>query len=206
MRRIRAAGDSGISRPQRLDELGGRLDGYEIGLGEVPVVVRLLLRAPCRERPRRRVEVVGLLLDLAAQLPDGDLPLDLGLDPARDEVERVHVLDLGARAQLVRACRPHGDVGVGAELTLLHLRVGDPELHDRLPEELQEPAGFIGRADVRRRHDLDERRPAAIEVDERVVRPTDAARAATDVHGLGCVLLEVGAHDADHTVAFRSWQ
>ena len=205
MRRIRAAGDSGTSAAQRVDELGRRLDRHEIGLGEVAVVVRLLLRAPRRERPGRRVEVVGLLLDLASRLPDADLPLDLGLDPARDEVERVHVLDLRARAELVGARRPHRDVGVGAQLALLHLGVGDPELHDRLPEELQEPARLVRRADVRRRHDLDERRAAAVEVDERVVRPADAARAAADVHGLRRVLLEVSAHDPDHTVAFCSW-
>ncbi len=194
----------GNLRPERVDELAGRLDRHEVGLREVAVVVRLFLRAPSRERPGRRVEVVGLLLDLAARLPDPDLALDLGVDPAGDEVERVHVLDLRARPQLVGAGRPDGDVGVDAQRPLLHLRVGDPELDDRLAQELEEPLRLLGGADVRRSHDLDERRAAAVVVDERGLGPADPPRASPDMHDLRCILLEVGAHDPDHAIAFRS--
>ncbi len=191
--------------PDRLDELRRGLDGHEVGLGEVAVVVRLLLRAPRRERPRPGVEVVGLLLHLVAGLPDPDLPLDLGLDPARDEVEGVHVLDLRPRAQLVRPRRPHRDVGVDAQRPLLHLRVGDPELDDRLAQELEEALRLVGGADVRRGHDLDERRAAAVVVDERGVGAADAPGTTADVDRLRRILLEMRAHDADHTVAIRSW-
>ena len=190
---------------QPLDELGRRLDRHEVGLGEVAVVVRLLLRPPGGERARRRVEVVRVLLDRAAGLPDVDLALDLGLDPARDEVEGVHVLDLGSRAELVRPGRTHGDVGVDAQRPLLHLGVRDPELDDGLPEELEEAFRLVGRADVRRGHDLDERRAAAVEVDERRVRAADPAGPPSDVDGLGRVLLEMRSHDPDHTIAVCSW-
>ena len=111
---MRSAGSSGSVGAEPLHELALGLDRHEVGLGEVPVVVRLLLRAARRQRPARRVEVVRLLLDLSPALPDADLPLDLGLDPARDEVERVHVLDLRARAELVRPFRADGDVRVHA--------------------------------------------------------------------------------------------
>jgi hypothetical protein len=57
--------------------------------------------------------------------------------------------------------------------------------------------------DVGRGHDLDERRPAAVEVDERVVRAADAARASAHVHRLGRVLLEMSTHDPDRTIAIR---
>ncbi len=146
-----------------------------------------------------------MLLHLAARLPDRDLPRDLRLDPPGDVGERVHVLDLAAGAELVRPCRAHGDVGVHAERPLLHLRVRDAELDDRLPQELQEALRLLRGVDVRRRDDLDERRPAAVVVDERVVGPADAPGAAADVDVLGRVLLEVRAHDSYCMIAFRQW-
>ena len=100
---------------------------------------------------------------------------------------------------------PHGDVGVDAQRPLLHLGVGDPELDDRLPEQLQEAARVLGGVDVRAGDDLDERRAAAVEVDERVVGAADPAGAAADVRRLRRVLLEVRAHDPDLVVAVRRW-
>ena len=194
----------GQLRAKRCYQLRRRLDGDEIRLGEVAVVVGFLLGAASRERPGAGVEVVRLLLDLATGLPHADLSLDLRLDPARDEVERVHVLDLRTRAELVRARRADGDVGVDAQLPFLHLRVRDPELDDRLPQELEEAFGFLGGADVGCGHDLDERRAAAVEVDQRVVCPADPASPAAHMHRLGRVLLEMRADDPDHAVAFCS--
>ena len=187
-----------------LDELAWRLDGNEIRLGEVAVVVRLLLRAPRTERAARGVEVVRLLLDLPPALPDADLPLDLRLDSARDEVERVHVLDLGARPELVGPLRSDGHIGVHAQGALLHLRVRDPELDDRLPQELEEPLRVVGAADVGSGHDLDERRPATVVVHERVVGSADPSAAAADVDRLRRVLLQVSADDSYRISAFCS--
>ena len=77
----------------------------------------------------------------------------------------------------------------------LHLGVGDPELDDRLAEQLQEAPGLLGGVDVRVRDDLDERGAAAVEVDDGVARAADPARVAAVVDGLGRVLLEVSPHD-----------
>ena len=137
-----------------------------------------------------------LLLDLAARLPDGDLPLDLGLDPARDEAERVDVLDLGARAEPSSPSGRTETLASTAERALLHLGVGDPELDDRLAQQLEEAPRLLGGVDVGLRDDLDERCAAAVEVDDRVARATDPARRAAVVNRLGGVLLEVGADDA----------
>ena len=52
--------------------------------------------------------------------------------------------------QLTNAARPHRDVGVDTKSALLHLRVGDAELDDRLAEELQEALRLVGRVDVGR--------------------------------------------------------
>ena len=97
------------------------------------------------------------------------------------------------------------DVRVDAQRPLLHLRVRDPELDDRLAEELQEPLRLVRGADVRRGDDLDEWRATAVEVDERDVRAADPPGPPADVNGLRRVLLEVRAHDPDHAVAIRSW-
>ena len=96
---------------------------------------------------------------------------------------------------------PDGDVGIAAKRALLHLRVGDAQLDDGLAQELEETSRLVGRAHVRLRDDLDERRAAAVEVDEGVLGAGDPPAAAPDVDGLGRVLLEVRAHDPDHAVA-----
>ena len=119
-----------------------------------------------RQRVRLRLVVVRLLDHAAARFVHRDLPRDLRVDPARDERERVHVLELAARAITGLSSLAHGDVRVDAQRPLFHLGVGDAELDDRLAQQLQEAARFVGRADVRLRHDLHKGRSAAVEVDE----------------------------------------
>ena len=89
----------------------------------------------------------------------------------------------------------HGDVDVEAERALLHLGVGDAELDDRLAQQLEEALRLVGRVDIRRGDDLDERRPASVEVDECVVGARDPPRRPAHVDVLRGVLLEVRAHD-----------
>src|SRR5262249_26090908 len=98
-----------------------------------------------------------------------------------------------------------GDVGVDAQRSLLHLRVRHAELHDRLPQKLQESLRLLGRANVRRRDDLDQRRAAAIEVDERVRGAADAPGVAADMERLRGVLLEMRTYDPDHMVICAKW-
>ena len=98
----------------------------------------------------------------------------------------------------------HRDVGVAAQRALLHLGVGDAELDDRLAQELEEAPRLLAGADVRLGHDLDERRAAAVEVDERRLGAADPAGRAADVDRLRRVLLEVRADDPDLAVAVRA--
>ena len=69
------------------------------------------------------------------------------------------------------------------------------EAAQRLAELAQEGAGVGGRAQVGLGHDLQQRRPAAVEVDPRALGAR-AAPARADVDELGGVLLEVRAGDA----------
>ena len=84
-----------------------------------------------------------------------------------------------------------------AQRSLLHACVGDAERDDRLAKELEEALGLLGRADVGLGDDLDQRRAAPVEVDQRPLRADLAARAAADVDGLRRVLLQVRADEAD---------
>ena len=99
----------------------------------------------------------------------------------------------------------HRDVGVDAQRPLLHLRVRDPELDDRLAQQLQEPLCLVGRADVRLGHDLHERRAPPVVVDERGIGAADSPGPSTDVDGLRRILLQVRPDDSDHTITVRSW-
>ena len=154
-----------------------------------------------RQRIAAGVVVVGLLDDLAACLVERDLFAERGRDAAADEREGVHVLQLPARAEGGLPCSPHRDVRVATQRSLLHLRVGDAELDDGLAEQLQEPPGLLGGAQIGARDDLDERGSAAVEVDERAAGADDPAAGAADVHGLGRVLLQMGTDDADLELA-----
>ena len=124
------------------------------------------------------------------------LALELGFDPALEEAEAVHVLQLGLGPQLLAAGRAHGDVGVDPQAPLLHVDVGDAELAHRLAQQARPLGRFGGVAQVGLGDDLDQRRAAAVEVDQRGGGAVDPARVA-DVDRLRRVLLEVGAVDAD---------
>ena len=88
--------------------------------------------------------------------------------------------------------RADRDVGVAAQRPLLHVHVADPELAQRLAQQVEPVARLLGRAQVGLGHDLRQRRATAVVVDDRRVRAVDAAGLA-DVHELRRVLLEVDA-------------
>ena len=107
----------------RLDPLAGDLDGDEVGIGEVAVVVRLLLAAHRAGGAALGVVEAGLLHHPAALLDELGLALDLVLDRLLDEAEGVDVLDLGAGAELLLPPGADGDVGVAAEGALFEVAV-----------------------------------------------------------------------------------
>ncbi len=184
VRQLRQRGAHGLDR--------GLVDHerQQVGIREVAVVVRFFLRA---HRPRLaavRVVQARLLHDLAAALDQLDLARDLVVDRLLDEAERVQVLDLGARAELRLALRAHRDVRVAAERAFLHVAVADLEVAHERVDLLHVRDGFLGRAHVGLRDDLEQRRAGAVQVDAR--EPVEVL-----VQRLARVLLEVRARDAD---------
>src|SRR5262249_1724100 len=135
------------------------------------------------------IEQASLLLNAAAGLPDGDLPLNLELDRIAQEAKRVEVLDLGARSEIL-AGAADGDIRVAAQRALFHVSIADLAEHQDLPQPCEIRIRLGRGANVRLRHDLDQRYAGAIQIDQRRVGR---------VNQLSGVLLEVNpakAHPA----------
>src|SRR5207237_2713367 len=92
---------------------------------EVAIVVSLLLGAHQPGLAVLRIPEQRRLDDLLARLDGADLARELVLQRRLGVLERVEVLDLGLRAELLLAARADRQVDVAAELALLHVAVGD---------------------------------------------------------------------------------
>ncbi len=143
------------------------------------------------------MEVERLLLDLLPALEQLALPSELGLDPALEEAEAVHVLELGLRRRAPP--NPAGRIEMLPSTRRLPSSMftsETPSWRIVVAEQLR-PLARLGRgADVGLGDDLDQRGAAAVEVDQRGSGAVDPARLA-DVGQLRRVLLQVGAVDAD---------
>ena len=114
-----------------------------------------------------RVPQPGLALDAPAAVDEPQLARDLVLDRVLDELERVDVLELGARAEAILAAPAHRHVRVAAQLALLHVGLGDAEPAHEPVQRAHELGGLDRRVHHRLGHDLDERHARAVEIDVR---------------------------------------
>ena len=151
--------------------------GTQVGLGEVAVVVRLLLGAQRRDRLGPRVEVQRLLHDLLARAHDAP-PGARSRRGCPRSMKRKEFMFLSSVFVPSSVCadRADGDVGVAAQRALLHVHVADAELAQRRAQQPQPLARLLGRAHVGLGDDLDQRRAAAVEVDDRGVGRRGCAR------------------------------
>ncbi len=78
-----------------------QLERQQVGVREIAIIVRLLLRAHRARLTGLGVEQPRLLMDDAALLQDLDLAARLVLDGLADEADGVDVLDLASRAELL---------------------------------------------------------------------------------------------------------
>ena len=143
----------------------------------------------------RGVPQAGLLLDPPPGADGLRLPVDLVLERALQEPERVEVLHLDLHPEGRLSDRSDGDVRVAAQAALLHVAVVDPDGGEDAPQPGEEDRGRGRRPQIRMRHDLDQRHAAAVEVE--VGLPVGVA--AGRVQRLARVLLEMhpdDAHDA----------
>ena len=170
------------------------LDRDQIGIGEVPVVVRVLLRAHGhRDRPVRIPEA-RLLDDPLAAVERASLARRLVLEGVSHVAEGVHVLDLDLRAELGRTGAPDRDVGVAAKRARLHVPIADAEVPEDRPKAPQVFGGLGRGPEIRPGHDLHERHPGAVEVDLAGARRLEHSALVGE---LADVLLQVEALDPD---------
>ncbi len=94
----------------------------------------------------------------------------------------------------------HGDVGVAAQMALLHIAGGDFDELQHLLDFGEIGEGFVGGAHVGLADDFDQRRAAAVEIDVGVA----VGILETVVHALAGVVFHVDAGDADALAASPS--
>ena len=198
VRQAQLAGEAGVQLLGQGRQLGlqpvqpGVVDDDrgQVGLGEVAVVVHRLLAALPVGGAAGRVEAAGFAVDGCAGFQQGNLPLNLVLDGPLHVAEGIHVLDLHLGAKLRGPVPHHRHVGVAAQRALFHVAVAHTQVLHQLLDFGQVGVGFVGGAQVRLRHDFDERHAGPVQVHERF-------RFAGQVHTLARVLLQVDAGDAD---------
>src|SRR6185437_9350652 len=93
-----------------------------------------------------------------------DLAPRLVFDRLHDVADRIHVLDLAARAE-GRSRAPHGDVAVTAEAAFLHVAVACAEIAQDRAQLAEIGARFLGAAKIGLRDDLHQRDAGPVEID-----------------------------------------
>ena len=166
---------------------------HQVGFGEIAVVLGLFLGAHDVGLASGFVPGESALLHLASPLQEFHLPPDLVCQAPLHTPEGVQVFHLGTRAELIVTPWPYGDIGVAPQVSLLHVGLADAGVLEGLLQALQVTVGLLGRADIRLADDLNQRRPAAVEVDVALFFQALAGQA---VDGLAGVLLQVDAGDA----------
>ena len=174
----------------------GDLDGDEVGIGEVPVVVGFLLRPHGKSLPRFLVPQAGLAHDPASVVEHFGLPVDLERQGPFHGPHGVHVLDLDEFAQGI-AGLANGHVGVAAQAALVHVAVADADVLQDLPQPGEVGRGFAGAADIGLAHDLHEGHARAVEVDVAQV----GIVSGLVVDGLAGFFLQVDAPQSDESGA-----
>ena len=145
----------------------------------------------------RLIEVAGLLDDPAATVEHLGLPDDLVTDGALDRTDRVEVLGLRTGAELLGAPRTQGNVGIAAQLALLHAGLGDPQSAQQLTQFSDVSPRHRCRPDVGLGDDLDQRNTGPVVVEQGMRRSVDTAVAATDVQRLSGVFFHMDTGDSD---------
>ena len=192
-------GNPGVGQFRQLltdgfDFLVGGVDGHQVRLPEVPVVVGVFLAPHGGGDAFVRVPPQGFLGHLAAAFQQVDLPVVLVGHGLFHVGEGVHVLDLGAGAEFFTALRAHRNVHVAAQASFLHLAVADADvLHNHLELFHIFPC-FGNAADVRLGDDLDQRHAAPVVVHIGV---------PVFVDQLAGIFLNVNPGDADLPAAFQ---
>ena len=186
-------------RAYRLHEFVGYLYRQYVRLGEIPVVLRVLFTAHAFGGLGTLVIASGFLNDLFSAVQYVALTRVFVGKRFLHEGERVHILDLRARAERL-AFLMHRDIDVATHAAFLHLAVGYPDMAHGYLKLLHIFARFGYVRNVGFGHYLDERHAAAVIVDIGVaVLVNELSRVLFDVdmvypYALAARELNVAAH------------
>ena len=158
------------------DPLVTGIERDEVGLGEVAVVLRLLLAPQRVGAALVLVPVPRLLDDALAGLEQLDLAARLVLDGAAERAQRVEVLDLAAGAERC-VCGPAAPTRSRRRATSPPPScASDASMARRMARSSDTYArASVDGAKVGLAHDLEQRHPGAVVVDERVSGVVDPA-------------------------------
>ena len=145
MRLRRASGSSGSVPRICVRHFSSTTKRKQIGLGEIAVIVRLLLRTHAVCFAFDRIIETSFLGNFSAAFNDSDLALDFVFQRLANEAKRVDVLDFGFGAKFLLSARSHTDIGIAAQRTLFHVDVADAGIKDDLLEASEIFVGFIRR-------------------------------------------------------------
>ena len=160
--------------------------------------MRLFLRTHGLRNAALGIPCARLLHDVSAVFEDFFLPLNLVGKRVLDRLEGVDVLHFRLRSQRLLPCGTERDVEVGAQISFLHVAVGNVDVFEDRLDFFHVGAGFFGRRHIRLGNDLDERNARAVVIDVRRQRIRDRR---ARVNKLACILFHMDAQDAD---AFRA--
>ena len=124
---------------------------------------------------------------------DGRLAIPLVFERALKKAEGVEILHLDRGAQPVATGGPQREVGIAAQVALLHVPDRGAHFHEDFAQPCKELGGFARRPEVRARDDLDEGHAAAVEIEPGPI----AGISDPFVQRLAGVLLEVHAGDSN---------
>lgn len=125
-------------------EVVGGLDGEEVGIGKVAVVVGVFFGAHFLGFAEVVIPAAGGLDEGFAIFDGFALTLDFVVDGAADGGGGVHVFDLDFYAEFVLGVFAEGDVDVAAHLAFFHVGVGDASGDEDLLEGFEVGEGFFG--------------------------------------------------------------
>jgi hypothetical protein len=164
--------------------------GTRSGSGKIAVIMRVLLGPHRRRLVGIGVPEPGFLDDRPSGTQDLLLPRRFVGERFLQAAEAVHVLYFDLGTQFGLTFRPQGNVGVAAQGALFHVAIAHFKIFKYLLETHEVGVGFLRTADIGFAHDLDERRTAAVDVEERIA-------GVLVVDEFSRVFFQVDAGDAD---------
>ena len=175
----------------------------QVGIGEIPVILRVFLAAHGACLVFVRIVQPCFLHHVAPVLDRFDLATDFELDRLMHEAKAVQVFYFASRAETGIAGRTHRHVGIAAEAPLLHVAVTDADPHDERMERLGVGNRFFRTSQVGLGDDLQQGRAGAVQVDAGHVARMRTVRFKSLVQRLAGILFQMRASQCDFDRATR---